>query len=116
MLVFDMADDRFDGGASFHLAFDLRGEAALLAGGEDMEFVGERGIVALVSGVGQDAADPGAGEGLNAGKHGCERVAVIRSSRQRLGVDGELAALAAVERGADGGLDAELVGLVGFAS
>ena len=39
MLIFDVADDRFDGGASFHLAFDLRGDAALLAGGEDMEVV-----------------------------------------------------------------------------
>ena len=81
-----------------------------------MELVGERGVVALVSGVGQDAFDPGAGQGLDVGEHGFERVPVIGPSGQRLGVDGELAALAAVERGGDGGLDAEPVRLVGLAS
>ena len=109
-----MADDRFDGGAPPHLAFDLFCDAALLAGGEGMEFMGGRGVVALVSGVGQDAADSGAGQRLDVGQHGFERVAVIRPSGQRLGVNGELAALAAVQRGGDGGLDAELVGLVGL--
>ena len=111
-----MADDRFDGGAAFHLAFDRFCDAALLPGGEDFEFVGERGVVALVSGVGQDAFDAGAGQGLDVGKDCFERVPIIRPSGQRLGVDGELAALAAVERGGDGGLDAELIRLVGFAS
>ena len=110
-----MADDRLDGGAPFHLALDLVCDAALLAGGEDAEFVGERGVVALVSGVGQDAFDPGAGQRLDVRDDGFERVAVIGPSGQCLGMDGELAALAAVERGGDGGLDAEFVGLVRFA-
>ena len=78
--------------------------------------MGERGVVALVSGVGEDAADAGTGQRLNVGKDGFERVAVIRPSWQRLGVGGELAAFAAVERGGDGSLDAELVRSVGFAS
>ena len=50
-----------------------------------------------------------AGQRLDVGQHGFERVAVIGPSGQRLGVDGELAAFAAVQRGGDGGLDAELV-------
>jgi hypothetical protein len=65
VLVLDMADDWLDGGASFHLAFDLRGDSALLASGEDMEPVGGRGVVALVAGVGQDALDAGAGQGFD---------------------------------------------------
>jgi hypothetical protein len=77
-LVLDMADDGFDGGAPFHLAFDLLRDAALLAGGEDMEFVGERRVVALVACIGQDALDAGAGQGLNVRQHGFERVAVPR--------------------------------------
>jgi hypothetical protein len=32
MLVFDVSDDRLDGGAPPHLALDLRGDAALLFG------------------------------------------------------------------------------------
>jgi hypothetical protein len=39
----------------------------------------------------------------------------IRIARQRLGMDGELAALAALEGGGDADLDAELVGLVRLA-
>jgi hypothetical protein len=30
MLMFEMADEGFDGGATPHFAFDLRGEATLL--------------------------------------------------------------------------------------
>jgi hypothetical protein len=41
-----------------------------------------------------------------------ERVAVIGIARQRLGMDGELAALAALERRGDAHLDAELVRFV----
>jgi hypothetical protein len=31
VLGLEMADDRLDGGAAFHLSFDLRRDAALLA-------------------------------------------------------------------------------------
>ncbi len=115
VFVFDMADDLFDGGAPFHRAFDLVRDAALLAGGEDLKFVGERDVVAFVSGIGQDALDAGAGQGLDIREHGLKCVPVIGLSGQRLGVNGELAALTAVQRGGDGGLDAELIGLVGLA-
>jgi hypothetical protein len=47
-----MADDRLDGRAASHLAFDLRGDAALLLGRVDFEFVVGRRIVAAVSGIG----------------------------------------------------------------
>lgn len=48
---FEMANDRLDGGTSFHLAFDLRGDAALLASGVDLELVFWRRVVATVSGI-----------------------------------------------------------------
>ena len=44
-----------------------------------------------------------------------ERVPILRIARQRLGMDGELAALAALEGGSDADLDAEFVGLVRLA-
>ena len=39
VLGLEMANDRLDGGPSFHLALDLRGDTALLAGGVDLELV-----------------------------------------------------------------------------
>jgi len=47
--------------------------------------------------------------------HPGKRVPVIRIAGQRLGVEDELAALAAPVGGGDGDLDPELIGLVGFA-
>jgi hypothetical protein len=47
--------------------------------------------------------------------HPGERVPIVGIAGQRLGVEDELAALAAPAGGGDGDLDPELVGLVGFA-
>ncbi len=48
VFVFDMANDRFDGGAAFHLSFDVWGHSALLAGGKDLELVLKASVVASV--------------------------------------------------------------------
>ena len=45
-----MSDHGLDGGASLELAFDLRCDATLLAGGVDLELVTGRRVVAAVSG------------------------------------------------------------------
>jgi hypothetical protein len=92
VLVLEMPDHQFDGVAAAHLAFDLRGEAALLLGRTS-----SRSTLF-------DRRDDL-----------CERVSIIKIAGQRLGMDGELAALAAFEGGGDADLDAELVGLVRLA-
>jgi hypothetical protein len=55
---------RLDGGASFELALDLRRDAALLAGGVDLELVIGRGVVAAIAGVGDAAIEDVADERL----------------------------------------------------
>ena len=50
-----MADDRLDAGAAFELPSDGGGDASLLARGVDPELVFCRGVVAPVSGIGEDA-------------------------------------------------------------
>jgi len=92
-----MPDHRFDGSAAAHLAFDLRREAAPLLGGVDFELVIERCVVAAVAGIGMQALDLIADELFDRRDDLGERVAIIRIARQRLGMDGELAALAALE-------------------
>jgi hypothetical protein len=57
VLGLEMTDHRFDGGASFHVALDLRGDAALLTGGVDLELVIGRRVVSAVSGIGDSALD-----------------------------------------------------------
>jgi len=109
-----MADDRFDSSPALHLAFDGRCDTAFLACGEDLELVLEAGIVALISGICQNALENCAGELLDVGQDSLKRVAVIRLTRKRPGMNGELAALAPVHGGGDGDLDAELIGFVGF--
>src|SRR5260221_13938570 len=44
--VLEVADHRLDGGPPFELALDLRRDAALLAGGVNLELVVGRGVVA----------------------------------------------------------------------
>src|SRR5262249_59336324 len=61
------------------------------------------------------ALDLIADELLNPRNDPCERMAVIGIAGQRLSMDRELAALAALERGGDAHLDAELIGLVRLA-
>ena len=39
VILLEVPDDGLDGGAPSHVAFDLRGDAALLAGGVDFELV-----------------------------------------------------------------------------
>jgi hypothetical protein len=56
VLVLEMADHRFDGGAAAHLAFDLRRDTALLLGRVDLELVIGRRVVAAVAGI--DPARP----------------------------------------------------------
>src|SRR5271170_3561350 len=55
MFAFGVADDRFDGGASAQLAFDVFGDAPPLAGDIDLEAMIGRRIVAAVATVGDDA-------------------------------------------------------------
>ena len=92
----DVADDRFDSGAALHLAFDGWCDMAFLTCGEDLELVLEASIVALVSGICQNALESCTGELLDVGQDGLKRVAVIGFTRQCLGMNGELAALAPV--------------------
>ena len=71
--------------------------------------------MALVSGICQNALESCAGEPLDVGQDGFERMAVIRFTRQCPGMNGELTGLAPVLCCGDGDLDAELIGLVGLA-
>ena len=88
----EVTDDRFDSGAAFHLAFDGRRDAAFLTRGEDLELVFEAGVMALVPCICQNALESCTGEPLDVGQDGLKRVAVIMPARQRLGMNGELAA------------------------
>ena len=85
-----MSDDGFDGGTSAHLAFNVFGHPAFLAGGIDLEAVSLRGVVALVSGIDDDARKRCPDLGLD-GRND-KRAAVIWFSGQRLDVSDELAA------------------------
>ncbi len=51
MMVLEVADHRLDGGPPFELALDLRRDAALLAGGVNLELVVGRGVVAAIAGI-----------------------------------------------------------------
>ena len=67
MVVFEMADDRFDGGAAPRPATDGVGHAAVLAGGMALEAMRGRGVAALVAGIGDDAGERGPDLGLDGG-------------------------------------------------
>src|SRR5215470_3080039 len=112
MLDFDVADDRLDGGAPPHFAVDFRSDAPLLLGSVDLELVIGRRVVAAISGVGMNALDGVADELLDCRNDPRERMTVIGIAGQCLGMDRELAAPAALERGCDAHLDAELIGPV----
>ena len=56
----------------------------------------------VVSGGGQNPLENTAGQGLDLWQNGFKRVSVIWVSRQGFGMNRELAALAAIERGGDG--------------
>lgn len=110
-----MADDGFDGGPASHRPYDDLGEAALVAGDMDLEHLALRGVVAAIADIGDDLAEADAHGVLDCRDDSGQRVAVMRIAGQRLDMGDELAAAAALQRGGDGDLDAELVGLVGFA-
>src|SRR5262249_13555841 len=85
---------------------------AFLPGSVDLELVIGRRVVAAISGVGMNALNGVADELLDRRDDRRERVTVIGVVWQRLRMDRELAAPAALERRGDAHLDAELIGLV----
>ena len=112
VILLEVADDGLDGCTPSHVAFDLRGDAALLAGGVDFELVFGRRVVATVSGIGDDAIERVADDRLHGGDDGGERVAVIRIAGRRRDVGDELAAARVAQRRRHAHLHAELIGLV----
>ena len=92
MLGLQVSDDGLDRGAPPHPAFDLRRHAPFLSGGVDADIVRRRRAMSAIAGIGDDAHHLCAGRRLDGGDHGCERMAVVRIARQRLGVENELAA------------------------
>src|SRR5690348_7658236 len=110
-----MADDGLDGRSAFHFAFDGRCDASFLACGEDPKLAIFWRIVATISGIGDQALNNVAGERLHCRDDLCQRMAVIRISRQRRDVADELAALGMLDRGGHADLDAELVRFVRLA-
>ena len=87
-------------------------DAALLAGLEDPERFGR--VVALIALVDVGPLDLAAGQGLGFLDGLSQGVAVVGIAGQRLGMEDELAALAAPVGGGERNLDAELVGLGGL--
>ena len=110
---FAVSDDGLDGRSPAQLLLDLAVDAALLAGPEDPERLGR--VVALIALVHVDPLDLAAGQGLGLLDRLSQGVAVVGVTGQRLGMEDELAALAAPVGGGEGHLDAELVGLGGLA-
>src|SRR5262245_32905483 len=115
VLALQVADHRLDGRAAFHLSPDGRRHTPLLAAGVDAHVVRGGCVVAAIAGIGDDACERGAGRALDVGDHGGKRVPVVGVAGQRLGVQHELATLAAAQGRGNADLDPELVGLVGFA-
>ncbi len=115
VLILEMADDGFDGGAASHLSFDLRGHPSFLPGCIDFELVLGRRIVAAVSGIGVEPFDCIADELLDRWDHLSQRVTIIGIAGQRLHVGDELAAFTVLEGGGNADLDPKLVGPVRLA-
>ena len=113
MLGLHVADHRFDGRSSLHLAPDGRRHPARLAADPDSELV--RVIVAAITLVDMDAARLDAEEPGHLGENRAERVAVEGIAVQRLGMQDELAALGLGHRRRHAHLAAELVGCSGLA-
>jgi hypothetical protein len=57
VLGLEVADDGLGGGATTHLAFDLRGAPALLLGCVDLELIVGRRVVAAIAGIDMSALD-----------------------------------------------------------
>jgi len=108
-----VSDHSLDSGAATQLSFDETKDATLLAGDEDAVRIG--GVVAAIALVDIGALDCATGELLGGVDDAAERMSVVGTSRQRLGVEHKLAAGSAGICGDDRGLDAEFVGRAGFA-
>jgi hypothetical protein len=80
VVLLEVADDGLDGRAPSHVASDLRGGAAFLASGVDLELIFGRRVVSAVSGIGDDAIERVADDRLHGRDDGGERVAIIRVS------------------------------------
>ena len=83
-----------DGGVAAHLAFDLRGDAALLFGRVDFELVVGRRIVAAIAGISVEPFEGIADQLLDRRNDPSEGVAIIRIAGQRLRMSGKLSAVA----------------------
>src|SRR3974377_2210193 len=70
VVLLEVADDGLDGRSPSYVAFDLWGDAALLASGVDLELIFGRGFVAAVSGIGDDAIECVAEDRLHGGDDG----------------------------------------------
>ncbi len=108
-----VSDDRFDGGSSSQLLFDLSVDAAFLPRAEDPARF--RRLVADISFVDIGPLDLAAGQRLGLLDDRLQGVTVVWITGERLGVEDELAALAAFVGGGERDLDAELVGFVRLA-
>jgi hypothetical protein len=78
VVVLEMADHGFDGGATAHFVADDMGDPADLAADPDLEPIGI--VVAAIALVAADAAHRNTCEFFEIGDDGTERVAVIRVS------------------------------------
>ena len=79
MIVLEVADDGFDGGAPAHLAADGGGDTPDLAADPDLEPV--RIVVAAIALVAVDAADCDTCKLFEIGDDGAESVAIIMDCR-----------------------------------
>lgn len=62
----------------------------------------------LVAGIGENATDIGTDRGFHLRDDCCQRMSVIRIAGERLGMQGELATLGAMQRGGNRYFDADL--------
>jgi hypothetical protein len=112
VLGLEMTDHRLDGSAPFHVALDLRGDAALLTGGVDLELVIGRRIVSAVSGIGDGALDGVADHSLHRRDNGGEGTAIVWIAGERCDVGDKLSTLAAMQQGGDAYFDPKFIGPV----
>lgn len=108
-----VADHGLDGGASAQLAADCGGDAALLAGDEDLSALGF-GAVAAIATIGIGAGDGNASDPLDLLDLAGQRVTVIGSTWPALHAENELAAGGLRVGGGDGDPHAELEARPGF--
>jgi hypothetical protein len=87
VFVLEVADDRFDRGAASHLSLD--GGASCAASGRRCRScpVAQRGIVAAISGIDENALELDPDHRFHVGNDLCQSVAVIGVAGQRLGVE-----------------------------